>query len=336
MEVVRLMKRDRQRELPQELRRWAVDETSKLCDDPVCLRFLVTHCDDDVRNIAVNNMVTRGRWSVVGEALLRGVSDSKCRWAIDEACKHASDDEFIDYILPHCADKQLDSVLTSLVERGMWSAVEMVLEKSVSYLQHGWANDKESGQDITFNMLRHRTDNQLDSVLTPLVERSLWSSVGTVLQRGVSDSQHRWAIDEACKQASDEEITAYILPHCADNQLDSVLTILVERGLWNSIGRMLERGVSDSQHGWAIDEACKHASEKEIIDCILLHCANNHLDSVLTILVKRGLWNSVGRVLDRGVSDSQHRWATEEVCKRASDEEIIDCILRHCTGNQLD
>ena len=336
MEVVRLMKRDRRRELPQELRRRAVDETSKLCDDPVCLRFLVTHCDDDVRNIAVNNMVTRGRWSVVGEALLRGVSDSKCRWAIDEACKHASDDEFIDYILPHCADKQLDSVLTSLVERGMWSAVEMVLEKSVSYLQHGWANDKESGQDITFNMLRHRTDNQLDSVLTPLVERGLWSSVGTVLQRGVSDSQHRWAIDEACKQASDEEITAYILPHCADNQLDSVLTILVERGLWNSIGRMLERGVSDSQHGWAIDEACKHASEKEIIDCILLHCANNHLDSVLTILVKRGLWNSVGRVLDRGVSDLQHRWATEEVCKQASDEEIIDCILRHCTGNQLD
>ena len=336
MEVVRLMKRDHRRELPQELRRWAVDETSKLCDDPVCLRFLVTHCDDDVRNIAVNNMVTRGRWSVVGEALRRGVSDSQCRWAIDEACRHASDDEFTDYILPHCAENQLDSMLTSLVERGMWSAVGMVLEKSASYPQHGCANDEASGQDIAFSMLRRRPDNQLDSVLTQLVERALWRSVGTVLQRGVSDSQHRWAIDEACKQASDEKITAYILLNCADDQLDSVLIPLVERGLWRSVGTVLQRGVGDSQHRWVIDEACKQASDKEIRDYILPHCADDQLDSVLIPLVERGLWNSVGRVLDRGVSDTQHRWAIDEACKQASEKEIIDCILSHCTGEQLD
>ena len=272
------MKCDHRRELSQKLRRRATDEISKLCDDPFCLRLLVTHCDDDVRDIITNNMVTRGRWSVVGEALRRGVSDSQCRWAIDEACRHASDDEFTDYILPHCADNQLDSVLTSLVERGMWSAVGMVLEKSVSYPQHGCANDEASGQDIAFSMLRRRPDSQLDSVLTKLVERGLWSSVRTVLQRGVSDSQHRWAIDEACKQASDEKITAYILLHCTDDQLDSVLTILVERGLWNSVGRVLDRGVSDTQHRWAIDEACEQASEKEIIDCILRHCFGDQLD----------------------------------------------------------
>ena len=338
MEVVRLMKRDHQRELSQQLRRWAVDETSKLCDDPVCLRLLVTHCDDDVRDIITNNMVTRGRWSVVGEALRRGVSDSQCRRVIDEACRHASDDEFTDYILPHCADNQLDSVLTSLVERGMWSAVGMVLEKSVSYPQHGCANDEASGQDITFSMLRRRPDSQRDSVLTKLVEKGLWSSVGTVLQRGVSDSQHRWAIDEACKRASDEKITAYIIPHCADNQLDSVLTSLVERGLWNTVGRVLDRGVSDSQHRRAIDEACEQASEKEIIDCILRHCFGDQLDSVLTSLVKRGLWKSVWTALQRGVSDSKRIWAIDEACKHALDTEIVDYIyiLRDCAYNQLD
>ena len=322
MEVVRLMKRDHRRELPLELRRRAVDETSKLCDDPVSLRFLVTHCDDDVRNIAVNNMVTRGRWSVVGEALRRGVSHSQCRWAIDEACKHASDDEFTDYILPHCADSQIDSVLTSLVERGMWSAVGMVLEKSVSCPQ-----------------LRRRNDGQLDYVLIQLVERGLWSSVGTVLQRGVGDSQHRWAIDEACIQASDEKITAYILPRCTDDQLGSALTILVERGLWNSVGSVLDRGVSDKHHIkrlWAIDEACKQASEKEIIDCILRHCFGDQLDSVLTSLVKRGLWKSVWMVLQRGVSDSKRIWAIDEACKHALDMEIVDYILRDCAYNQLD
>ena len=275
MEVVRLMKRDHRRELPQELRRWAVDETSKLCDDPVCLRFLVTHCDDDVRGIAINNMVTRGRWSVVGEALRRGMSDSQCRWAIDETCRHASDDEFTDYILPHCAENQLDSMLTSLVDRGMWSAVEMVLEKSVSYPQHGCKND-EACKRVP------EQDNQLDTVLTPLVERGLWRSVGIVLQRGVTDSQHRWAIDEACKQASDEDITAYILLHCrANDQLDSVLIPLVERGLWRSVVTVLQRGVSDSQHRWAIDEACKQASDEEISGYIILHCADDQLDSCL-------------------------------------------------------
>ena len=388
MEVVRLMKRDHRRELPQELRRWAVDETSKLCHDPVCLRFLVTHCDDDVRDIAVNNMVTRGRWSVVGEALRRGVSDSQYRWAIDEACKHASDDEFIDYVLPYCTDNQLNSVLTPLVERGMWSAVEMVLEKSVSYPQHGCKNDEackrvpeqdnqldnvltrlvEKGlwssvgmvlqrgvtdsqhrwaideackqaadEEITACILPHCADDQLDSVLIPLVERCLWSCVEMVLQRGVNDSQHRWAIDEACKQAADEKITACILPHCADDQLDSLLTSLVKRGLWSSVGTVLQRGVSDSvQHRRAINKACKCASDEEITAYILPHCTGSQLDPLLTPLVERGLWNSVGRVLDRGVSDSQHRWAIEEACKRAPEKEITDCILRHCTGEQLD
>ena len=81
--------------------------------------------------------------------------------------------------------------------------------------------------------------------------------VGEALQRGVSDSQHQWAVEEACKRAFNGEILYYILPHCADCQLDSVLTPLVERGLWGVVWTVLERGVSDSQLRWAIDEACK-------------------------------------------------------------------------------
>ena len=339
MEVVRLMKRDHRRELPQELRRWAVHETSKLCHDPVCLRLLVTHCDGELRDIAINNMVTRGMWSVVGEALRRGMSDSQYRWAIDEACKHASDDEFIDYILPRCADNQLDSVLKTLVERGMWGSVGMALERSVSY-PHGRAHDEAcrriSEQDITDDTLRRRTDNQLDSVLTPLVERGLWSSVGTVLQRGVSDSKHRWAIDEACKHASDEKIRGYILLHCTEDQLASVLTQLVKRSLWKSVGMVLRQGVSDSHHTWAIDMACKQATDEEITKYILPQCTGSQLDSVLAPLVERCLWHVVGILLERGVSGPQHIWAIVEACKHASDEEIIGNILPHCADNQLD
>ena len=330
-----------QRGITMSKRKWAIDEACKHASEQTIIDYILSHCSDNQIDSALKQMVDRGLWKVVGILLQRGVTVSERKWVIDEACKHAPDDKFTDYMLPHCDDNQLDVVLTSLVERGLWGSVGMVLERSVSYQQHGGcANDEAckqaSEQDITLDMLRRRTDSQLDSVLTPLVERGLWWSVGTVLQRGVSDSQHRWAIDEACKQASDEKITAYILPHCADDQLDSVLTPLVERGLWRSVWIVLQRGVNDSQHKWAIDEACTRASGKEIIDCIQPHCADNKLDPLLTSLVERRLWNCVGKLLGRGVSESQHRWAIDEAHKYASDEDITGYILPHCADNQLD
>ena len=329
-----------QRGITMAKHKWAIEEACKHASEQTIIDYILSHCADSQTDSVLKQMVDRGLWKAVGIVLQRGVTVSKRKWAIDEACKHAPDDKFTDYMVPHCDDNQLDFVLTSLVERGLWGSVGMVLERSVSYQQHGWANDeackRASGQDITFDMRRRRTDSQLDSVLTPLVERGLWWSVGTVLQRGVSDSQHRWAIDEACKQASDEEITAYILLHCADDQLDTVLTPLVERGLWRSVGTVLQRGVSDSKHRWAIDEACKHASVEEITRYILPHCADNQLDSVLASVVERGLWAAVGTVLERVVSDSQQRMVIDEACKHASDENIMRYILPHCADNQLD
>ena len=320
--------------------KWAIDEACKHAPENEIIHYILSPFADNQLDSALTLLVERGLWKAVGTVLQRGVTLSKHKWAIVEACKRASDDRFTDYILPHCAYNELDSVLTTLVERGLWGSVGMVLERSVSYQQHGgWANDEAckrvSEQDITFDMLRRRTDSQLDSVLTKLVETGLWWSVGTVLQRGVSDSQHRWAIDEACEQASDEKITAYILPHCADDQLDTVLTPLVERRLWRSVGIVLQRGVTDSQHKWAIDEACTRASGKEIIDCILPYCADNKLDPLLTSLVERRLWNYVGKLLGRGVSESQHRWAIDEACKHAYDKDITGYILPHCAGDQL-
>ena len=330
-----------QRGITMSKHKWAIEEACKHASEQTIIEYILSHCTDNQIDSALKQMVDRGLWKVVGILLQRGVTLSKRKWVIDEACKHAPDDKFTDYMVPHCDDNQLDFVLTSLVERGLWGSVGMVLERSVSYQQHGgWANDeackRASEQDITLVMLRRRTDSQLDSVLTPLVERGLWWSVGTVLQRGVSDSQHGWAIDEACKQASDEEITGYILLHCADDQLDTVLTPLVERGLWRSVGTVLQRGVSDSKHRWATDEACKRASVEEITRYILPHCTDNQLDSVLASVVERGLWAAVGTVLQRGVSDSKHRWAIDEACKRAYVEEITRYILPHCADNQLD
>ena len=331
MEVAWLMECGHLNELSQQQRMWVVNETSALCHDLWSLRLIVEHCDDDMLEILVRHMVTRGMWSVVGEALQRGVSDSQHRWAVDEACKRAFKGEILYYILPHCADSQLDSVLTLLVERGLWDVVWTVLARGVSDSQSTWAFDEACKQlsrsEIVDHVLRQCTDDQLDSVLTPLVERGLWDVVATVLERGVSDSQHTWAIDEACKHATEPEIADYMLLHCADNQLDSVLTPLVERGLWRAVRTVLQRDVCELQRRWAIDEACKRASEQEIIDCILPFWGRNNLDSILTPLVERGMWRAVRMVLNQESTDSQRTLAIDEICKRANIEDIELCII---------
>ena len=339
-ELSRLIEQGHLSELSQEQRNRVVNETCTLCQDLRCLRLLVRDCEDDMLEIIVRRMVIRGMWSVVGEALQRGVSESWVICTIQEACEQASEKEIISYILPHCTDNELNVVLTPLMRRGLWQTVGAVLKRGDSDSQCRWVIDEACKHtregEITAYLLPHCVDNQLDCVLTLLVERGLWKAVGLALKSGVSDSQRRWAFEEACKQPSEWELTDYILPHFADNQLDSVLTPLVERGRWRAVGKVLERGVSDSRHRWATEEAFKQATCAEITCYILRHCADNQLDSVLTPLVERGLWEAVGTVLQRGVSDSQRKWAIEEACKQASGQVITQCILPHCANNEME
>ena len=339
LEVIRYIEDGHLNHLSQHQRRWAVEETSKLCNTEFCLKRLITCCSSDMMEIVVRNMVTRGMWSLVGEALNKGVNHSLHRWAIDQACKHASDETVSRQMLSHCIRSQLNPVLTLLVERGMWKAVETVLKRGVSDSLHTWAIDqacKHASDDaVIHQILSHCNRSQLNSVLTPLVERGMWKAVETVLKRGVTHSLHTWAIDHACKHACDDAVLRQLLSHCDRNQLDSALTPLVERGLWKVVGGVLKQGVSDSLHTWAIDQACKHASDDAVIRLILPHCARSQLNSVLTSVVERGLWKAIGSVLQRGFSRSKHRWAIGEAFNRASDDEITDYILSQCAYNRL-
>ena len=324
--------------------RWAIDEACKRASHEEIIKFnILSLAADNELDSVLTPLVERGLWEAVAMVLQRGVSDPQCRWAIDEACKRASQKEIInDIVHLAAANNQLDSVLTPLVERGLWEAVAMVLRRGVSDPQRRWAIDEAcrhaSHEEIINYILSFTAYNhQLDSMLTPLVERGLWEAVAMVLRRGVSDPWYRWATDEECKHASHEEIINYTLSLATDNQLDSVLTPLVERGLWEAVAMVLRRGVSDPQRRWAIDEACKRASHEEIINFnILSFASDNQLDSVLTPLVERGLWEAVAMVLRRGVSDPQRRWAIDEACKYVLDEKISNCILPLAADNLLD
>ena len=279
--------------------------------------------------------------------LKRGVSDSQRTWAFDEGGKQLSGSEIIDNIVRQCTDDQLDSVLTSLVERGLWNVVSTVLERGVSDAQHRWVSDEAckyaSGREIADYMLRHCTDNQLDSVLTQLVERGLWIAVRMVLKRGVSDSRRRWAIDEACKHASDGEIIDYILPGVAENNIDLTLTPLVERGMWRAVGMVLNQGdkeSTDSQRTLAIDEICRRADTQDMKLCMLPLLKAGTLpqfiyaaaDSLLTQLIIRGLWENAATLLCGAVSETLYRWAVVRKNREPDDAAFWNMVRNPCYG----
>jgi hypothetical protein len=66
-------------------------------------------------------------------------------------------------------------------------------------------------------------------VLTTLVKRGLWESVGEVLERGVNDAKRQWAVNYASRNAEDDDFERFILPHCSDDQMDTVKTNLKAR-----------------------------------------------------------------------------------------------------------
>ncbi|XP_070200806.1 uncharacterized protein [Littorina saxatilis] len=381
-------------------------------------------------NRKLSQVVAKQRWQDVGATSTECVSDSQQEWLIHIACMNADEEALVRYVLPHCSDRLLDSVLTLMVVRRGWMAVVRVIQRPVSDSKKRWAvleackHSKEDVFDrydetglndlknfITEGILPHCADDMLDSVLTILVERHLWwSAVGLLdLKRNISDCMKRWVVQNASvdidnfyfEEDYSEEDGSFIniVAHCADDQMDDVLEDLVEGWQWRNVGEALNREVSDSVKRWAVEEACTHYYEHNddddvgddddnhdddgdilgacvpvrndehtcrtcieegllsleditsefndfvdeyIIDDILPHCANDQLDTVLTILVRRRLWMAVGELMKRGVSDSKELWVVQEVCRACAKcnsdkdyEYVLDSILPHCTHHQL-
>jgi hypothetical protein len=221
----------------------------------------------------------------------------------------------------------------------MWESVGLVLGRGVSDAQHTWAVEeasKGSEEEVFINhILHHCTGDQLNTALIHLVDRRMWESVGLVLGRGVSDAQHAWVVEEASKTVEEEVFINHILHHCTGDQLNTVLLHLVDRRMWESVGLVLNRGVSDAQHMWAVEEASKTAEEWQVIEHILPSATIAQLESALSHLVVRHMWESVRLVLKKCVSETHYSWVAEEASKRADEQDFINHILPRCTGAQL-
>ena len=217
---------------------------------------------------------------------------------------------FSEHILPKCKSGQLDLFLTHLVSKGQWQSTRRLL------------NIVGDGKPLwTIGKTKALVDSK---VIRLVAEREGWSMDAL---SDLSDSQREHLFDFACECAGDGDIRRCILPQCADSQLDEALFTFVKRGLWRVVSCVLDRVVSPARHRWSVVEACQQARAWDIEWLILPHCDEDLLGTALKILVLRGLWKTVGKVLEKGVSQEEHRWATSEALRTGSDLFLTWCML---------
>ncbi|XP_070176384.1 uncharacterized protein [Littorina saxatilis] len=311
------------------------------------LDFILPHAADDQLDTVLKVLVERRQWEGVAAVLKRtGLSSSQKAWGVQEACKYLEMDQtwlcLRNEILPHCPDDQLGTILNILVERHFWAAVRVVLERpGVSDELKIWAvqqacaaykRDEMEHAAVVTNVLPHCPEDQVGPVLTFLVERRLWHGVAEILQRKpVSNSQKRWVVQEACAHIETEEekkdrIAEDILPFCADDQLDSVLSFLAEIHAWGSAAEILQRGPSDIQYRWWVREACAHASEKCIIQIILPFYVYEDMRGAMEQIVSRRLWKALLSLLHRCTIDTLYRWTVTSDDENNMDEAFWDMV----------
>ncbi|KAL8624357.1 hypothetical protein ACOMHN_012757 [Nucella lapillus] len=327
----------------------------------------LTHSDVSITQHFLRHIVSQGRWLAVDSFLQRDISSEQHRWAVEQASRHAQDDDFDRHIIHLCHDEELEEIMTQLVSRGMWMSVRMALHRGASATQHEWAVEKASQNEeerlFALSILPFCTEEELEEISTrlesmgllnpadsakhcdtsytermlpQLVSQSLWPAVRRFVQRDISSEQHRWAVVQASKHADESVFCCSVLPECQDGEMEEVLTELVSRGMWGSVGKVLERGVDTVQHRWAVEQDVGHASDAVFADQILPRCCDEELEETLNLLVSRGLWLSVCKVLERGVSTTQHRCAVDQASRHADEYHVAHYVLPLCTAEELE
>ena len=314
--------------------RWILMEISMYADNYQVKRFL-PHCPDRHLDLVFTHVMKRKLWQCVAAVLERGVSETQYKQAEQHVCNFGSDSDVAN-ILCRCPVDTLDSVVSKLVQMDQWQAVVVVFKRGVSEMQQLWAvktairRQKKSKyiSELLPSLLDSCSANISRAVFTQLVMSGNWNAVVGSLKH-VSLTQRRWAIEKGSMLATDDVFRNLLLKYCDHDQLESVLAKAVVRGMWYTVVAIVERGVSDRQSRRALHEACKGAIEHCLLQRILSLCSSDMLDSVLTTLVTRRLWNAVADVLKRGVSNEQCFWTAVQAAENAGDpvlREIMTCL----------
>ena len=216
-----------------------------------------------------------------------------------------------------------------------WEAVikdinpaELTCEQSVDII--AFAVDQADERSVSVDVLWYCSDGLLELVLRRLLAQSLWCAVGKTLKRCCNERLLRWATEEATNRADGSEIVQYILPHCADDQLDAVLVQAVKRGHWQVVTKVVRKLVRiDQSTYFYLDkrEARADAETKIWNEKVLPLCPRHTLDYLLTEVVIRGMWRGMRMVLEQdGCSEANRIWAIKEAAKRAEASSLYHIV----------
>jgi hypothetical protein len=371
-------------------RLWIVKEACSRADDFSVSKYILPHCPTTQSETVLSYFVSRGLWMSVGQLLERGVSDTQRRYAIKQAADRADNDNFSQYILPHCDDEELDSLFPQLASRGLWGYVGICLKNGVSATQrrHALEQAANCASDNLFIhfILPHCSDEELDSVSPQLASRGLWESLGKMMERELcSDSD-----TEDSDDTSERAFNLCVVLYCTDTKRVSVFAVYISHGMWQCKGKVwftcdidiptlnvyvqepgepilvllpygsdyvfqieLSQLVAQQPHTQGTEEtvinrqrgpiiitrqmyADNQSLTNTILSCILPKCRDDELKSMFTWLVDGGWWEYVGKVLHADISDTQRRHAVEQAAERASDWCLARYIVPHCSEEELE
>ncbi|KAL8599892.1 hypothetical protein ACOMHN_016237 [Nucella lapillus] len=295
---------------------------------------------DPDRELLLQEAVAGARWPVVIWYLRHThYHYSRRRWAIEQIAKHGSFGDIDAIFTDGYADDCLDIVVPHLTRRRLWLLVGFALRRNLCPEQKSSivAEASQHAEDDSFAVYisHHCRSTDWGQVFTGLVSRGMWRSVGCALRHDISDTQWRWAVEEASKHSSDWDFRKYIVHQCSEEELDLSVSHLVRRGLWQSLGEVLKQITHPVQRRWILQEAIKHADDDAFVEHIRHKVQNEEEEQeVLIHLVSRNLWKHVGLQL-RGVNKTYHEWAVKKASKLAEEDDFVDDILCMCSDEEL-
>jgi hypothetical protein len=238
------------------------------------MRCILPACSDGELKSMFTWLIDGGWWEYVGKVLQTVTNAAQRRHVVEQAADRADDSDIIQYILPHCSEEELKSVLPELVSRGLWMSLSELLQ-NVELRSHVLEQVADcTNPNHVIPVLPHCSDSELDVVLTRRVTKGLWMDV----YFGLNDHFNRYDVDAYCRSLP-RDFKVYQLPRvCAR----------VRIWLYRDEGR---EAVTR-----AVEEASLTAKDSYFARYVLPHCKNQQVISVLNNLVARGAWQSVSEL----------------------------------------
>ena len=147
-------------------------------------------------------------------------------------------------------------------------------------MEHGQLSKEERSQvvaeasqhaeenEIVVFVLPILTEDEMRHVLETLLARQLWSALGTMLERNISDTLNTQIFTEVLAFCDEIPFSLHILPKCNSGQIDSFMTHLITTGRWEDVRRLL--GFLDNEkHAWTTGVKQVNSSLVELVECLV-------------------------------------------------------------------